>query len=1004
MLNFCDLHVHSTFSVLDGHPDPEEIAAKAASLGRTAHALTDHGSVSGHVLFEKEARARSIKPVFGVEAYASSDALARGEEYRKKHHLTLLAKTASGYKNLMALVTRSYDEGFYYRPTIDGRMLMEQGEGMMVLSGCESGHFMRAIDREDWAAARSIAKNCQAAFGDDYYIEIQHFPHMVGKNAAAFAIAEELGIKQVLTCDSHYLEEDGWKYQQLLWAIRDRRPVEEFRIEHAYLWEPDKLYAFVQEQIPSINWQRIFENTCEVAAKAEPYFLPRAPHVRFPLEGDKIAYIRQRCLARLAQLGIEGPEYLARLDRELALIAQKQYEDYFLVVDDMVNWAKKQGILVGPARGSSAASLVCYGLRITEIDPLKYDLLFERFIDVTRVDLPDIDVDFEDEHRAEVFAYMADKYGKDNVAFISTFARLGGKSVLDDAARSYRIPLNEVDVIKRHLVQRSSDDQRGDLTLEDTLEEFEEARDVFARYPQLQIAAGVQGKIRHLGRHAAGLIVTSEPIREYVAVYRASDEETQRLIAVDWRDAMLLNLMKIDLLGLKELTIVRMVASKVGMSLEDIYAIPLDDAATIAGFNAHDLLGVFQYEGLATKSVATQVVFEGITQVADVSALARPGPLHSGSTGAYIAGRRSGTFVPILPQADVQTIINQTYGQIVYQEQIMRILRDIGGLTWEDVYSIRSIIGKSKGSESVDRYWPKWEAGTQARGVSATDARQIWECLRLYGKHCFNKSHAVAYGIVSYWSMYMKVHYPAEFYWAQLIKCKDDAQTVRFIRDAIRRGIAFHPVSLRDSAATWTIDANGIRPGWSAMLGIGPKAATELQDHMPYRSYNDMCERVNRRIVNKSVREAIALSVGRTVDQLYGISVSDALLGTVKDRVTAEEFNDMDSPWPENGAWRIAGRVIKLNKKNRIEEYRDKGKDASRIDVTQPQDYMLLNVEDETDTVSVYINTEQYQKWHDAIWACKDKFVSVQGARIRMEGSRPLFAAKEFKLLKEQAT
>lgn len=971
---------------------------KAASLGRTAHALTDHGSVSGHVLFEKAAKQHGVKPIYGLEAYSNRDALVRGEENRKKHHLSLLAKNLTGYRNLIRLVTRSYDEGFYYRPTIDGRMLMEQGEGLIVLSGCETGHFMRAIERQEWAEARRIAAACRDVFGDDYYIEIQHFPHMVEKNAAAFAIGEELGIKQVLTCDSHYIAEDGWKYQQLLWSIRDAKPVDEFKIEHAYIWEPDKLQAFVRSQLPTVDWDRIFQNTCEIADKVETYTLPRAPHVQFPMAEDKIKYMRQRCLARLSQLGLaDKPEYLSRLDSELVIIADKQYEDYFLVVDDMIGWAKRAGIFVGPARGSSAGSLVCYGLRITEIDPIKHELLFERFVDPTRVDLPDIDCDFEDDRRGEVFQYMKEKWGEDSVAFISTFARLGGRSTLDDAARSYHIPLAEIDIIKKHLVDRSSGDQRSELTVQDTLDEFPEARAVFERYPQLEMASGVQGKIRHLGKHAAGLIVTSEPIYNYVAVYKTGEE---KIIAVDWRDSMYLNLMKIDVLGLKELSIVHRIAGKAGLTLEDVYAIPLDDPATIAAFNNKDFFGVFQFTGLATKGVASQVIFENVGQIADVNALSRPGPLHAGATEAYIRGRRSGNYTPILPQADVQPIIAPTFGQIIYQEQVMRILREVGGLGWQDVCDIRNIMGKSKGSEAFDNFWPKWEDGTRERGMSADDAKQIWECIRLYGKHGFNKSHALAYGIVSFWSMYFKTHYPAFFYWAQLQKSPDKNQDVRFIRDALRRGIQFLPLTLENSGANWTVTAEGaIRPGWNALEGVGPKAATELEERGPFSSIADLTERVNKRIVNIRVRTAIEANIGKTAEQIYGLEEWDALLATVHERITANEFNGANTY--DGEYYRIAGKVIKINKKNRIEEYKDKGKDISRIDQSKPQDYVLFVIEDGTDTVLAYINTEQYQKWNKTIWMCKDGFVNMLGRKASVSEGMPLFIAHELKLLKK---
>lgn len=921
-------------------------------------------SIGANTMFIRGGKELDIKPIFGMEAYTVKDAHERSDEFRKKFHLSVIAKNQTGYRNLLKLVTRSFEEGFYYRQSIDGGMLLDQKEGLIVLSGCETGNFMRSIEAGDYEAAKATARAFKGAFGDDFYIEVQHFPHMTDKVKVAWQIAEELDIKTVLTCDTHYIEEDGWKYQQFLWSIRDAKPIDDFRIEHAYLWEPDRLFRFVSERAPEINWQRVFANTVEVGQKCDNYRLPRAPHVKFPMEGNKLAYIRAVVLRRLAELGLDDkPEYLERVDRELRIIAAKEYEDYFLVVADMIRWAKSQGIFVGPARGSSAGSLVCYGLRITEIDPIRYGLMFERFVDPTRVDLPDIDCDFEDERRDEVFAYMARRWGEENVAHISTFARLGGRSALDDAARSFRIPAADIDTIKRHLVERSSGDQRAELTIQDTLEEFPEAREVYERWPQLNIASGVQGKIRHLGKHAAGLIVTSEPVTEYVGIYKAGD---QRLIAVDWRDSMYLNLMKIDVLGLKELTILRLIAATEGFTLDDLYNLPVDDPATLAGFNNHDYMGIFQYTGLATKGVASRIEFENVEQISDVNALSRPGPLHAGATESYIRGKQAGYFEPILPQKEVKSIIDPTYGQIIYQEQVMRILREVGNMSWQDVCDIRNIMGKSKGSEAFDNYWPKWEAGATGAGLSAADARQIWETIRLYGKHGFNKSHSVAYGIVAYWSMYMKQHHPRAFYMAQLIKSADETAERRFILEAVRKGIEFASFSLSTRGATWYINEAGqIAPGWMSIKGIGPKAGEELAKHAPYKDMDDLRQRVNKRICNIRVQQAVEENLQRTVEQIYGLQIWSKVNQMFPGRSEINKVNE-GLVWSQTPS--IIGRLIRINKKNRLEEWKTKGKDISRLDLSKPMDYVILIVEDDTDSCMVYVSPELYDVVKDSIW------------------------------------
>lgn len=994
-VDFIDLHAHSQYSFLDGHPSPEEMVEKAVSLGRQALALTDHGSVSGHVLFEKaisgysqktigantmftrDGEARALKPIFGLEAYTSPDSLGRGKEFQKKFHLSVLAKNLKGYQNLMQLVTRSFSEGFYYRQSIDGDMLLAQREGLIVLSGCESGNFMRKLEANDWDGARELASTFQSVFGDDFYIEVQHFPHMGEKSLWAWAIAEELGIKTVLTCDSHYLDPDGWKYQQFLWSIRDGKPAEKdgFKIEHAYMWAPDELMAFCQLNSPQIGWEQIFENTVECGLKTEHYKMPRAPHVVFPMEGDKIEYIAAVATSFLQERGLYTTEYIDRMTRELEAIANKSYEDYFLVVADMIGWAKKAGIFVGPARGSAAGSLICWALRITEIDPVRFGLLFERFVDPTRVDLPDIDCDFEDDRRHEVFDYMEQRWGRDQVAFISTFARLQGKSALDAVAKSYRIPAADIDIIKRHLVERSSGDQRAELTIEDTLAEFPEAREVYERYPALNIAAGVEGRVRHTGKHAAGLIVTSEPITDYIAVVG----QDERLIACDWRDSQYLNLMKIDCLGLKELKLFSLMCGAIGMTLDDLYNLPFDDSATFDGFNAHDFLGIFQFTGLATKGVASRVHFTELVQIADVNALSRPGPLHAGATESYLRGHASGSYQPILPQEIVQPIIGQTFGQIIYQEQVMRILRDAGDMSWQDVCDIRNIMGKTKGSEAMDKFKPRWLEGTASQGLPERDAMQIWETIRLYGKHSFNKSHALAYGIVAYWSMWFKQRYPREFYWSQLVKDKADIAP-RFIMEAMRKGIEFAPFGLAVSEPDWGLIDGRIAPGWTAIKGIGPKAGEELAKHAPFSDMDDLRARVNKRIVHQGIQTLIEANIGKTVEEIYSLHLWKVIQERFPFRQSIIEVNE-GNVWESK--FSVVGRVTHINKKNRVEEWKSKGRDTTQLEASgKLTDYVILILEDETDSTMVWISPELYFKIKDIVWDWQGKFLCVTGFKM----------------------
>lgn len=1006
--HWADLHHHSYFSVLDGYADPGEIIQRAVELGRRSVAITDHGSVSGHVLFEKALegfiqkqigadtlRLRTgekidIKPIFGMEAYMVNDV---AEPSREKTHLTLLAANTTGYRNLLHLATKSFDH-FYYRQNIDGGLLAEHRDGLIVLSGCELGRFMGLIGQEKYQDAYQLAYALRSVFGERFAIELQHFPHMYAKNQWAHKIATELGIKPVLTCDVHYLPEDGWRDQKIMFAIRDRCSMDQaFTIEHAHPWEPDRLLRFLKEHHPSLPWETVMWNTGVLAESIENFRLPRAPHVIFPMEGDKLQYIYDTCLAFLRAKGLdENYDYRERLARELKVIEEKGYQDYFLMVADMVRWAKENGIFVGPARGSAAGSIVCWGLRITELDPIRWNLLFERFVDPTRVDLPDIDVDFEDERRAEVVQYMKEKYGEENVANIATFAKFGDRNTLLDVARVFNIPQDAVRTVERYLVHRSSGDQRAELTIADALQE-PAVQDVFQQHPELEYATRLQGKIRHIGKHAAGIVVTSQPVTDFMAVY-ANKQSGERILAVDWRDSAYLNLMKIDVLGLKELTIMRMIAERVGLTLDDLYELPLDDQDTIDLYNRRDYLGLFQFDGLAVKSVAERVHFDNLQQIADVNALARPGPLHAGATEAYIRGRQDGQYDPVITFDRVQPIIAPTYGQIVYQETVMRILREIGGLSWQDVCEIRVIMGKSKGSEAFNNYWERWRDGCAENSVDEATARQIWETIRLYGKHAFNISHAVAYGLVSYWSAYMKTHYPREFYWARLVKSEGAVDDGRYIWEALQREIEFAPISLAMPSVTWDIDAQGrITPGWQQIPGFGPTKAAKALANGPYESIDDFARKNAK---SKPAREKLAALLaewdGKTVVDIYGLDIWGKLAQAVPERISIAEVRPGDPCI-------IAGRVIKLNRKNRIEEWRTKGKDTSRLNPDRPQDYVVLTLEDETGSVMVYVSPELYERNKRLIWENQTGFLVIVGNR---NGDIPLVMASGLRSIEEE--
>lgn len=1000
LYDYVDLHHHSHYSVLDALPTPEEVIAKAVELNRPAVALTDHGSVAGHVLLEKAVegirqgtgfsdahvtfhtgQTLDIKPIYGVEAYLVENV---GHRVRHKNHVTLLAKDQAGYRNILQLVTRSYDEGFYYRPSVDFQMLHDHREGVLCLSGCESGMLFEFIKQQRWGDAGTYLQVLGQIYGEDAYVELQHFPHSAELQFAAYQAAQQLGLKHVVTCDVHYLEPLDQEAHQLIMAVRDRCSYgDAFKLNYAMPWAPDGLLHGLEQLQPGVDWRRAFDHVAEVNAKISSYQLPKAPFVTFPLQGDKRAYVRELCQQFLRNQGLANDQYLDRLDHELNVVADKGYLDYFLVVADIINWAKAQGIMVGPGRGSAAGSVVCWGLGITTVDPIRWGLMFERFVDPTRTDLPDIDIDFEDDRRGEVISYIRQKYGEENTALISTFAHFGGKQTLWDAARVFNIPDAAVKTVIRYLPQRSSGDQRAGLTVQDALDE-PEVQAVYARHPELQLASAIQGKIRHRGKHAAGVVVASEPITNYAAVYKVP-ASGERLVELDWRDAAYLNLMKIDILGLKECTMLRRMGEAVGMTLQQIYDIPLDDPAAIQIFNDRDFLGIFQYDGQAVRSVANQIYFESLEQVAAVNALARPGPLWSQATAGYIRGRRDGLPHYVIEYEPVQRMLARTYGQIIYQESVMQILREIGGMTWQEVTEVRAIMGKSKGSEAFHNYYPSWEAGCRERGVPEHHIQQIWGAIRTYGRHAFNISHAFVYGLLAYWGAWFKAHYPVEFYWAHLLKAADRLELERYLVEARRRGVPFGTLELDTQETDWHIRAGAITPGWSVVPGIGPAAAERLAAGAPYDSAKDLQKRTAG--IGPKKREDIEGYLGASMGEIFDLDLWDRLTGRTPIQTVAQEDN-------ERWQGRIAGRVIKINKKSRIEEATSRGKPLP--DDGGPDEYASITVLDDTGSIVCWISNLVYQERYDTIWASDGELVWVTGRRSK---GLPLVVVEDVELL-----
>jgi DNA polymerase-3 subunit alpha len=878
-MEYVSLHHHSTYSYMDGYGTPEAHVDRAVELGMPALALTEHGNVSSHVRLEKAARKAGIKPIFGCELYTGGVDDASRSKF--KWHLTVLAENQEGYLNLLRLVSKGWADGFYYEPTVSGEMLAEYSKGLIVLSGCSGSKIVcdllggKGVEEHeaDYRAALATAQRFQNLLGDAYYLETQTFPELDRTrhtNAALERISEQTGIPLIATGDVHYPKPTDNDMQVILHAAgRGNKSFE----QQAQSWGYDiklspplsdaKVYRrLIETGLSKRAAESAFRNAADLSQRAT-VVLPKAERLRYPCPPghDSASLFRRWVKAGWNYRGFrdlpdaERQSYKDRLKYEMSVIEGKDFVDYFLLLSDCVRYAKDAGIPVGPARGSAAASLVCYLLRITEVNPMQFPtMMFERFIDATREDPPDIDLDFADDRRDEVRQYLKRKYGADRVGNIGNFVRYRGKNAVNDVARVYRIPKYDTEVVNALVIDRSSGDSRFDASLEDTVGMFPEAAAIFEKHPKLRQAMRLEGNMRGMSVHAAGLVVGASPLTDVCAVYQkksGKDGRVLQVLSIDKYDAEYLEILKIDALGLSTMGMIAIVLDLSGLTLEDLYAIPLDDADTINAFRRNDVVGVFQFEGRATRLVNYDVRPDNFLELADVNALSRPGPLFSGVTSSYVDVKH-GRKDPEHLHEVVDRFTDFTKGQIVYQEQILSIIKEIGGFPVTKLAGIRKIISKKEGEGRFMQMYEDFVTGAEERyGIDRELAWKIWSKMVTSAQYSFNTAHAISYSMIAYWCMWLKVHYPIEFFTAALIKAKSGAAGAtgaksgsgahtnnffRLLKDARKHDIKISPPDLERSDVNWTFQrANETyhgRPelvaGFSQIPGIGEKMAAEI--------------------------------------------------------------------------------------------------------------------------------------------------------------------------------
>jgi DNA polymerase-3 subunit alpha len=851
MRHRAELHGHTTFSPGDGFRLPLEHMEACAEMGVVARAYTEHGNVSSHVKAEQAAAKTGVKAIFGCELYCDSG----DERGQYKHHLTALAMNEVGLHNLYEIVTQSWDN-FRYKPTTTGQMLAEHSDGLIVLSGCLGGRLATAVmggkgEQEkaaDIRAGTRVAAQFRDVFGDRYYLEVQAHPSLRKQrayNAAVARIGSRMGIPLVATGDVHYPTAADQDIYPILHAI-DRGGSKNTVEAQSQSWEYDILLAHQtgdavyeglrETGLRSSVAERAVGTSLDVAERCS-VVLPKLKDLVFPGDAPSrdlfMQWLRRgwryRGLHRLNRE--ERRRYLKRLKYEVKLIMDKGFTDYFLVIAEMVVWAKESGIPVGPARGSAAASLACWLLRITEVNPMMFpNLIFERFIDINRHDLPDVDLDFDDELRHLIRGHLVDLYGEERVGNIGTFTMYRGKNSLEDVAKVFRIPMSAVEEVKGGLLERSSGDLRYGQTIEDSIELFPKVRAVFDRYPDLRHAQRLEGNLKGFSVHAAGLVVANGALTQNLAVstrYTPKGDLIGTALSIDKYDAEYLNVLKIDALGLKTMGLIRHALTTIGMTLEELYAVPLDDEKVYEGFKRNEVIGIFQFDGRAMRSVNREVKPDTFAEVCDINALARPGPLHSGAAAEYIMAKHGKKPIEKLHPV-VTDITAHTNGQIVYQEQILRVVRELGGFSWEEAALVRKLISKKQGEQAFNRLQAKFMDGSGALGVKPGIAARVWKQLVTAGAYAFNAAHCVSYGMLAYWTMWLKQNHPLAFYRAALMKYDDEDKVLDILKEVTSKGIKVLPPHPGDSRATWSIEGNALRAGLTQVKGVGEKMAASM--------------------------------------------------------------------------------------------------------------------------------------------------------------------------------
>jgi len=877
---FVHLHVHTQYSILDGASAVKTLVRRAKELGMTALAITDHGNMFGVKEFHDAATAASIKPIIGCEIYVARTSLEdkTSVEDRSGDHLILLAKNKTGYRNLVRLVSEAWIRGFYYKPRIDKELLRKHREGLIASSACIAGEAAQEILTGNIRAAEESILSYREIFGDDYFLEIQRhettdptsdvtvFPQQQRVIAAYRELAAKHNIKIIASNDVHFIMKDDAEAHDRLICLNTGKDIDDQKrlryTKQEYLKSAEEMLEIFADIPEAVS------NTVELADRVENYKLnsePIMPEFTIPGEfADKDEYLRHLTMKGAAERwNTITPDIQARIDFELSVIKNMGFPGYFLIVQDFLRAAREMGVWVGPGRGSAAGSVVAYSLRITDIDPVKYNLLFERFLNPDRISMPDIDIDFDEDGREKVLRYVVEKYGHDRVAHIITFGTMAAKMAIRDVARVQKLPLPEAIRLTKLVPDRPG------TTLASAYEEVPELlKEKESKEPlvaqTLKYAEVLEGSIRQTGVHACGIIIGKDSLSEHIPICTAKDTDLY-VTQYEGNHVESVGLLKMDFLGLKTLSIMKDAVDNIekskGITI-DLQTLELDDRITYELFSNGETTGVFQFESVGMKRYLRELKPNQFGDLIAMNALYRPGPMD------YIPQfirRKHGKEKISYEVPAMEKYLKETYGITVYQEQVMLLSQELGGFSKGQADSLRKAMGKKK-RDIMDRLKEQFIEGCRMNGYDQNTINKIWSDWESFAEYAFNKSHSTCYALIAYQTGYLKAHYPAEFMAAVLSRNISDIKKITVMMEETRRmGTEVLGPDVNESYLQFTVNRNGnIRFGLGAIKGVGENAVLHLieerEKNGPYKDIYDLAERVNLNTVNKKMLEAMVVS------------------------------------------------------------------------------------------------------------------------------------------------